>query len=164
MTTKSDDNREEPDVKLVYKRAFAITFGDFGQWHHYARFQRPIDDRLCGEIAVVWTKNTQMTFREFYDKFDERACPDWNKISPDGNPVAWVCNATRQANGKALYELPYPPETILIAVEHLCRYRSEGVIEVNDWLAWVKHDIAHPDQKSRHDFSQYPSMISVVEL
>jgi len=172
MATTDDDNKENPKTILMYKHVLHMTVGDFNQWHCPGMYQRPIDDELCDEIAVLWGKNEQMTFEEFYEEFDGQVCTDWDKIKPNGDFVtlddwdddgmSW--ESVRISNGKALYALPYPPKTILSAIEHLCRYRSESVIEVNDWLAWVNHDIKHPDQRAQENFNQYPSMISVIKM
>jgi len=156
---------------IVFKHTFGIPLNEFGTWTQFAKFQRPINDDIFEKITLLWAENEQMTFDEFYEKYDAQACTDWNKKQPNGEfygdlwdeDVDDPWKVLRKANGKALHELPYPPQTILLAMKYLCPYRCDSVIEVRDWLAWVDHDIKHPEQRARHDFSQYPSTIAVVD-
>jgi len=114
------------------------------------RTRRPVDQESLAEVVDLWKKNTKMTAEEFYTAFDEKACADWSKMQPDGSSFggAWdapegsaerrdAWETTRRANGKALAALPYPPQTVLYAIDYLCARRCESVTRVADWLAWI---------------------------
>jgi len=116
--------------------------GDIETRMELTRFERPIDDNSLQEIINIWIKNRSMTFDKFYEEYDNVACSDWSKMKSDGNIIYDDSegDVIRQKNGRELAELPFPPETILYAVEYLCSFRCESVHKIRDWLEWIKKD------------------------
>lgn len=167
MTT---ENKQDEKPKFVFKHTFYES-----EYAFPIHYQEPIDPKSRETLSVLWDENKQMTYDEFYAEYDDQVCTDWNKKTPAGVHFggAWdednedyndedysdPSKITRRENGQALFRLPYPPQTILFACRHLCTVRCEGVIEVDDWLAWVDHSIKHPDDP----YSKYPSMMEVPE-
>lgn len=101
------------------------------------------------------TPNT-MTKEEFIDKFDHTVCTDWGKQDENGECFGgfWKypegsyehVNAhalTQQANGAALFNLPYSHALILETIELGCRNRRESVKYSNSVCEYVKRKLAN---------------------
>jgi hypothetical protein len=97
---------------------------------------------------------TEMSFEDFYEKFDDRACTEWSKMDDNGESYvghwqadhdsaeyenAW--NLTRKDNAKALYGLPYSKKFLLETVDIGCSSRQESVRYSNFICVWLAKKI-----------------------
>lgn len=113
---------------------------------------RPIMYRsLYENLVTMWKTNKEYTYEEFMDFYDN-ACSDWAKQDAHGESFCgyWKCmegttereeNAwrlTRNANGIALWKLPYPKEVICETIKIGCNNRTESVRISNFICEWVK--------------------------
>jgi hypothetical protein len=103
----------------------------------------PFDAWTLQEAVDLWTEPGDLTDAEFQEAFDGDACAEWNKMKPDGTRLQgdectrkWTL--TRQANVRALLQLPYPRKVVLFAVKFLCCNTCESVTRVSDWLKCVR--------------------------
>lgn len=100
------------------------------------------------DLVKKWNTNKQYSFDEFYEKCDELACTEWNKMNREGEYFtgkiydsdeyydAW--DLTRKDNFLALWELPYPKEVILETIIIGCRNLKECVRYSNFICEWIK--------------------------
>src|SRR5207248_3201723 len=74
----------------------------------------------------IWDENEDLDKEIFMEKYDSKACSDWSKIDENGECFegyykckegsferenAWIL--TREKNGLALFNLPYPKKVLL---------------------------------------------------
>jgi hypothetical protein len=103
------------------------------------------------ELEILYNEPNTMTEKEFLEKYDTTACHDWSKQNAHG-----VCfggywkypehtpeykNAgtlTREANGKALYKLPYSHALIFETIRYGCSTRYESVRYTSFMCEYVK--------------------------
>lgn len=118
-----------------------------------------IDDNIFTEpyfnsLEKIWNENNNMTFEEFYEKYDDEACSDWSKQDEHGECYGgfWkypkgsyeyenAYDLTRKKNGEKLYELPYPKEFLLHTIKLGCNNRQESVRWSNYICEWMKRKI-----------------------
>jgi hypothetical protein len=103
------------------------------------------------ELIILWNKDVEYTYDEFYEKYDSMACSDWSKQDRHGESFGgfWTYpdgtyeknnayNLSRDDNCKGLWELPYPKEIILKTIEMGCSNRMESVRYSNFLCEWIK--------------------------
>lgn len=106
------------------------------------------------ELITLWKTNKIYAKDEFTDVYDNLACSDWAKQDEHGNSFggywnypngsfeklnAW--NLTRNANGVALWKLPYPKEVVLKTIALGCNNRMECVRYSNFLCEWLKRKL-----------------------
>lgn len=95
-------------------------------------------------LVKKWKEDKQYSFDEFYEKCDELACTEWNKMNRKGKYFTENCNevhkwdSNRKDNFLALWELPYPKEVILETITIGCRNLRECVCYSNFICEWIK--------------------------
>jgi len=120
---------------------------------------KPIMNRcLYEECIALWKTNKLYTEEEFMDIYDETACTDWAKQDEHGESYggywkypkespeyqdAW--HLTRNANGEALWNLPYPKEVVLKTIELGCGNRRECVRYSNFLCEWLQRKLEQMD-------------------
>lgn len=110
------------------------------------------------KLVEMWKSNKQYTYDEFTDIYDDTACSDWAKMDAHGGSFggfwdypegtkekenAW--SLTREANGLALWNLPYPKEVVLKTIEFGCNSRMESVRYSNFMCEWLKRKMVQLD-------------------
>jgi hypothetical protein len=151
----SDLNQIEEAVKVLvpnYYQDLVMTEGDMVNGYKIPRNTKsPIfyyDDFML--YRHLW-KPSHLTFEEFYEIYDRIACSEWSKADTNGEcyggywnyPVgsnekenAW--ELTRQDNGRALWNLPYPKIIVLVMIRVGCSMRMDSVPEVNFLCEWLR--------------------------
>jgi hypothetical protein len=102
----------------------------------------------------IWNSENQPEKYEFLEQYDEIACSDWSKMQPDGESFGGYYNypedsyekqnayqLTRDHNGQALWELPYPKTFIIKTISLGCSSRQESVRYSNFICEWMKRKI-----------------------
>ena len=108
------------------------------------------------------TPNSMVEF-EFLDKYQDEACSEWSKQDECGECYGgyWkfpegsyerenAYNLSREANGKALYKLPYSHDLIFKTIHMGCCNRMESVKYSNTICEYVKRKLAN---KNNNDTS-----------
>ena len=124
----------------------------FGCYPYIPR--QPANQKTIQIVVDLWQQNDRLTTQEFWEAFDCEACSDWSKMQPDGTPFggAWLTdksnawNLTRLQNFVCLAELQFPRRTILYAIDFLCGRRCESVIQVKEWLEWIRQRVKATEQ------------------
>uniref|UniRef100_A0A6C0AEC5 Uncharacterized protein n=1 Tax=viral metagenome TaxID=1070528 RepID=A0A6C0AEC5_9ZZZZ len=83
-----------------------------------------------------------MTKKEFMEKYDEEACSDWSKQDECGE-CGNASIFSREANGAALYKLPYSHALIFRTIEMGCCNRMESVKYSNTICEYVKRKLSN---------------------
>ena len=131
-----------------------------GLWFRYDYFL---------ELEKLFNKENTMNEEEFYEKYDDIACSDWSKQDEHGECFGgfWkypegsyekknAYTLSRDANGKALYKLPYSHALIFETIEYGCGNRQESVRYSNFMCEYVKRIIALkiPNQETKAQQTQ----------
>ncbi len=108
------------------------------------------------KLEKLFNEQNTMDEEEFYTKYDEKVCTDWCKMDehgecyggfwkyPDGTEEksnAW--NLSREANGVALFRLPYSHALIFETISYGCNTRQECVRFSNFMCEYVKRKLAN---------------------
>ena len=116
--------------------------------------RQPADQETIQIVVDLWQQNERLTTNEFWEAFNCQACSDWSKMQPDGTSFggAWLTDKsnawdlTRLQNFACLAELQFPRRTILYAIDFLCPRRCESVIQVKEWLEWIRQHVKATEQ------------------
>ena len=165
---------------------------NYPMWLHYnlgngfmmccTRPTHPADPETVQQVVELWQQNQVLTIQQFWEKFDDVACSDWNKMQPDGKPFggAWdlddrdaAWNLTRYQNFVCLAKMAFPRHCLLYAVDFLCHYRCESPVQVKDWLEWIRNHVKtthqlelvqHDDMHALEEFAQLHSVVNIQAM
>jgi hypothetical protein len=104
------------------------------------------------ENVKYWKETEQpMSLDEFLQLYNDTACTDWNKKDahgesfggfwkyPEGSPEKEKAyDLTRDANGRALWRLPFPKRFLIKSIDIGCETRMESVRYSNFLGVWME--------------------------
>lgn len=102
------------------------------------------------KLCKLWDDTNDLTYDEFVDEFEEKACTDWNKVDDHGESFGGFWKSTdpeikenayhlmREHNREKLWKLPFPKRFLLHTMEIGCSRRQESVKDSNHMGVWFE--------------------------
>ncbi len=127
----------DPNNKNIWKHPVWLRHHPY---HGPIRIERPINDESLTRVVELWKTDSPMSFREFWKRYTDVACFNWTESDEDTKDKETAAGITYRINAITLASLPYPPETILFAVNYVSALGYFTTQMISEWLHWIRMD------------------------